>query len=42
MPNVDYFSNTEIKTRSGHSIPIARGYGKAFKDAYFSIMFQDK
>jgi len=42
IPNVDYFSNTEIKTRYGRSIPIARGYGRAFKDTYFSIMFQDK
>jgi DNA-binding LytR/AlgR family response regulator len=42
IPNVDYFSNTEIKTKSGRSIPIARGYSKAFRDAYFDIMFQDK
>jgi len=41
LPNVDYFNNTEIKTRSGRCIPIARGYGKAFQDAYFGIMFQE-
>jgi len=40
LPNVDYFSNTEIRTKSGRRIPIARGYGKAFQDAYFAIMFQ--
>lgn len=42
IPNVDYFSNTEIRTKSGRRIPIARGYGKVFKDAFFSIMFNDK
>lgn len=41
LPNVDYFSNTEIKTRSGRRIPIARGYGKAFQDAYFNVMFDE-
>lgn len=41
LPNVDYFSNTEIKTKSGRLIPIARGYGKAFQDAYFAAMFQE-
>lgn len=41
LPNVDYFNNTEIKTRSGRRIPIARGYGKAFKDACFAVMFQE-
>jgi len=41
LPNVDYFSNTEIKTKSGRCIPIARGYGKAFQDAYFALMFQE-
>ena len=42
LPNVDYFSNTEIRTKTGRRIPIARGYGKAFKDTYFATMFQDK
>lgn len=41
LPNVDHFTNTEITTRSGHKIPIARGYGKAFKEAYFSAMFDE-
>ncbi len=41
LPNVDYFNSTEIKTKSGRMIPIARGYGKAFKDAYFATMFQE-
>lgn len=41
LPNVDYFNNIEIKTKSGRNIPIARGYGKAFQDAYFTIMFKD-
>lgn len=41
IPNVDYFSNTEIKTKSGRCIPIARGYGKAFQDVYFATMFKE-
>ena len=41
MPNVDHFSMTEIITKSGGSIPIARGYGKAFKEAYFALLFRD-
>lgn len=41
IPNVDYFNNSEIKTRSGRRIPIARGYGKAFHDAYFNVMFKE-
>jgi DNA-binding LytR/AlgR family response regulator len=41
LPNVDYFNNTEIKTKSGRCIPIARGFGKAFQDAYFALMFQE-
>ena len=41
MPNVDNFSMTEIITKSGRSIPIARGYGKAFKEAYFAFVFRD-
>ena len=39
MKNVDHFSNTEIITKSGRSVPIARGAGKAFKEAYFALMF---
>lgn len=41
LPNVDYFNNTEIKTKSGRRIPIARGYGRAFQDAYFTLMFRE-
>lgn len=41
LPNVDNFNNTEIKTKSGRCIPIARGYGKAFQDAYFAVMFRE-
>ncbi len=41
LPNVDNFNSIEIKTKSGRRIPIARGYGKAFKDAYFAVMFKD-
>lgn len=42
LPNVDYFSSTEVKTKSGRSIPIARGYAKAFQDAYFAVMFKNE
>ncbi len=38
--NVDNFNMSEIVTHSGYSIPIARGYGKAFKEAYFAYMFE--
>ena len=41
IPNVDHFSMTDITTKSGRSIPIARGYGKAFKEAYFAFVFRD-
>lgn len=41
LPNVDHFSMTEIITKFGRSIPIARGYGKAFKEAYFAFVFRD-
>lgn len=41
LSNVDHFSTTEIITKSGSKIPIARGYGKAFQEAYFSKMFED-
>ena len=41
IPNVDNFNASEINTRSGYRIPIARGYGKAFKEAYFAYMFQN-
>jgi DNA-binding LytR/AlgR family response regulator len=41
MSNVDYFNAVEIKTKAGRRVPIARGYGKAFQDAYFSAMFNE-
>lgn len=40
LPNVEYFDNNTISTKSGRSIPIARGGAKAFKEAYFARMFQ--
>ena len=40
MPNIDQFTTTEITTKSGIIIPIARSYTKAFKDAYFHHMFE--
>ena len=40
IPNVDNFNASEIVTKSGHHIPIARGYGKVFQEAYFAFMFQ--
>lgn len=40
MPNIDQFTSTDIITKSGIHVPIARGYGKAFKDAYFHHMFE--
>ena len=41
LPNVNRFNTTEIVTKSGRIIPIARGYAKAFKEAYFALMFQE-
>ena len=41
IPNVDHFSMTEIITKTGRSIPIARDCGKTFKDAYFTVVFKD-
>lgn len=40
MPNIDQFTTTEIITKSGIIIPIARGSAKDFKDAYFQHMFE--
>lgn len=40
MPNVDHFNSLEIKTKSGISVPIARGYSKTFKEAYFAYIFK--
>ncbi len=39
MSHVNSFSPAEITMKSGCCIPIARGLGKAFQDAYFSFMF---
>ena len=41
IPNTDHFSSTEVLTRSGLAVPIAHGYAKAFRDAYFDYMFQE-
>lgn len=41
MPNVEHFTMSEITTKSGYHIPIARGYGKSFKEIYFAFMFQN-
>ncbi len=41
MPYVHSFTLCEITMKSGCQIPIARGIGKAFQDAYFSFMFGD-
>jgi len=38
--NIDHFNSSEILTRSGVRVPIARGLGKAFKEAYFAYMFR--
>ncbi len=42
LPNVDHFNAAEIVTKSGRIIPIARGYGKAFQEAYFDAVFEGK
>lgn len=41
IPSVDHFDNKTITTKCGRNVPIARGYGKAFQDAYFAIMFNE-
>lgn len=41
MQHVDHFYSNEIITKNGHRIPIARGMGKAFSEAYFSFLFPD-
>lgn len=42
MHNVDHFNNTQIITKSGRSVPIARGFAKPFKEAYFAVMFGEQ
>lgn len=39
LKNVDCFDTTTLHTKSGKILPIARGYGKEFETAYFSVMF---
>lgn len=39
LMNVDYFDSVTLHTRSGKVLPIARGFGKDFESAYFSVMF---
>lgn len=39
MPNINHFNSTEIVTKSGICIPVARGSSKDFKESYFSYMF---
>lgn len=41
IPAVDYFTASEILTKGGCHVPIARGHGKNFKEFYFSYMFQE-
>ena len=40
MPNIDHFNSAEIVTISGICVPVARGYSKSFKEAYFNHMFK--
>ena len=41
LPNIDRFNTTEITTRSGHRLPVARASAKPLKEAYFSLMFEE-
>ena len=41
MPSVESFDSTQIITDTKRTIPIARGYAKAFKEAYFTFMFEE-
>ncbi len=40
IPNVDNFNNQDIFMKSGRCVPIARGCGKAFQEAYFAYVFK--
>jgi len=42
IADVDTFNSTEITTKSGIRIPIARGLGKDFKETYFTYMFKNE
>ena len=39
MPGVASFSSTQIVTSANRRVPIARGYARTFKEAYFAFMF---
>ena len=39
LHNIDHFGNTEITTRSGAAIPLARSCKHEFQDAYFAARF---
>lgn len=41
IPAVSHFTAVEIETNTGMRIPIARGLGKAFQEAYFAYMFKE-
>ncbi len=40
FPAVDHFTGAELYTKSGIRVPIARGIGKQFQEAYFAYMFK--
>lgn len=40
LTNIGHFNSAEIITQSGQRIPIARGFAKSFKEAYFAYMFR--
>ena len=42
MKNVDHFNHSQIITKSGRCLPIARGFAKPFKEAYFALMFGEQ
>ena len=42
LPNIHRFNHTEITTKSGKTIPVARGYAKTLKEAYFAVMFGEE
>lgn len=41
LRNIDHFNSTEIFSRNGKVIPIARGFSKPLQEAYFANMFDD-
>ena len=41
LKNVLHFNGTRLTTGSGRNVPIARGFAKPFKEAYFALMFED-